>query len=189
MPEPRELTELLLRWSRGEREALEALLPAVYHELRRAARAKLARERSGHSLQPTDLVHEAFMRLEGYERISWQNRAHFYAVAARVMRQVLIDRARKRRAVKRGGPERTVTLTDSGSPTQSQDVDVLALHQALTRLGERDPRQCEVVELRYFGGLSQEEIAAVLGVSVPTVKRDWRVAKLWLRRELAPSGA
>jgi len=185
MPDPMQLTELLVRWSRGDREALDALVPEVYQELRRAARVRLANERAGHSLQPTDLVHEAFMRLEGYGRIAWKDRAHFFAVAARVMRRVLVDRARRRGAAKRGGPQRTVTLSESRSPARSMDVDVLALSQALARLAERDPRQCEVVELRYFGGLSQEEIAEVLGISVPTVKRDWRVAKLWLRRELS----
>jgi len=182
MSDSKQLTELLVRWSRGDREALDALVPEVYQELRRAARARLANERAGHSLQPTDLVHEAFMRLEGYGRIAWKDRAHFFAVAARVMRRVLIDRARRRGAVKRGGPDRTVTLCEPRAPARSVDVDVFALGQALARLAERDPRQCEVVELRYFGGLSQEEIAEVLGISVPTVKRDWRVAKLWLRR-------
>jgi RNA polymerase sigma factor (TIGR02999 family) len=185
MSDSKQLTELLLRWSRGDREALDALIPEVYQELRRAARVRLANERAGHSLQPTDLVHEAFMRLEGYGSIAWKDRAHFFAVAARVMRRVLVDRARKRGAIKRGGAERTVTLTEPRAPARSVDVDVLALNQALSRLAERDPRQCEVAELRYFGGLSQEEIAEVLGISVPTVKRDWRVARLWLRRELS----
>jgi RNA polymerase sigma factor (TIGR02999 family) len=185
MTEPRQVTELLRRWSAGDRQALDELVPEVYQQLRVAARQRLANERAGHSLQPTDLVHEAFLRLNGYGRINWQDRAHFLAVAAGVMRRVLIDRARKRRAAKRGGPLDCVTLSESRAPEQSMEVDVLALNEALERLGRQDPRQCEIVELRYFGGLTHDEIAEVLGVSVPTVKRDWRVARLWLRRELS----
>jgi RNA polymerase sigma factor (TIGR02999 family) len=183
-----QLTELLKRWRGGDREALNALIPEVYQELRRAARARLARERAGHSLQPTDLVHEVFVRLDGYARISWRDRAHFYAVAARVMRRVLIDRARRRDAARRGGGEETVALIESGATGKGRDVDLVALDEALERLAQQDPRQCDIVEMKYFGGLSQEEIAGVLEISVPTVKRDWRVAKLWLRRELSASG-
>jgi len=186
MSEP-PITELLRRWSAGDRAALDALVPEVYQELRAAARARVARERAGVSLSPSDLVHETFLRMDGLVRISWQDRAHFLAVAARVMRRVLIDRARRRRAAKRGGAAEAVTLTDALAPQQELEIDVLALHDALERLSAHDPRQGEVVELRYFGGLTQEEIAEVLGVSVPTVKRDWRVARLWLRRELAPA--
>lgn len=188
MTDSNEVTELLKRWSSGDRDALYALVPEVYQELRRAARVRLANERDGHSLQPTDLVHEAFVRLDGYARISWRDRAHFYAVAARIMRRFLIDRARRRGAAKRGGLAHTVTLTESRVAGQSVDVDLLALNDALDRLAKQDPRQCEVVELRYFGGLTHGEIAEVLGISVPTVKRDWRVAKLWLRRELSARG-
>lgn len=182
--DPKEVTELLRRWSRGDSGALDQIVPELYQQLRAAARKRLANERAGHSLQPTDLVHEAFLRLDGYGRIDWQDRAHFLAVAARVMRRVLIDRARRRNAEKRGGPADAVTLTERGAPRESVEVEVLALHQCLERLAEQDPRQAEIVELRYFGGLTHEEIAGVLGVSVPTVKREWRVARLWLRREL-----
>jgi RNA polymerase sigma factor (TIGR02999 family) len=187
MAEPKQVTELLRRWSAGDRAALDELVPEVYQQLRAAARVRLASERAGHSLQPTDLVHETFLRIEGYDRISWQDRAHFLAVAARTMRRILIDRARRRRATKRGGPAEAITLTESLSPKQTIEVDVLALDEALERLTRQDPRQSQIVELRYFGGLTQEEIAEVLGVSVPTVKRDWRVARLWLRRELSPA--
>jgi RNA polymerase sigma factor (TIGR02999 family) len=183
-----QVTELLRRWSAGDRDALNALVPEVYQELRRAARVRLANEHGGHSLQPTDLVHEAFVRLDGYARVSWRDRAHFYAVAARIMRRFLIDRARRRGAAKRGGPAHTVTLTESRAPRQSVNVNLLSLNDALDRLAKQDPRQCEVVQLRYFGGLTHGEIAEVLGISVPTVKRDWRVARLWLRRELSARG-
>jgi RNA polymerase sigma factor (TIGR02999 family) len=179
------VTELLRRWSAGDADALNALIPEIYQQLRRAARARLWKERAGHSLQPTELVHEVFVRLDGHAGISWRDRAHFYAVAARMMRRVLIDRARSRKAQKRGGDLHTVTLTEARAPRQSMNVDVLALSEALDHLAEKDPRQCEVVELRYFGGLDQEEIAEVVGISVATVKRDWGVAKLWLRRELS----
>lgn len=184
MPRTQELTELLTRWSAGDRAALDALIPKVYQELHRVARARLANERAGHSLQPTDLVHEAFLRLDGCERISWQDRTHFYAVASRVMRRVLVDRARRRKAAKRGGDAGTLTLVESRVPGRTLDVDLLALDQALDRLGRLDDRQCQVVEMHYFGDLTHEQIAGVLGVSVSTVKRDWRVARLWLRRAL-----
>jgi len=187
MTQPLELTELLTRWSGGDRAALDALLPKVYQELRRVARARLANERPDHSLQPTDLVHEAFLRLDGYGQVSWRDRAHFYAVAARVMRRVLIDRARRRGAAKRGKAAQLVTLAESRTRARVVDVDLVHLDEALGRLAEMNSRQCQVVELRYFGGLTHEEIAEVLEVSVPTVKRDWRVARLWLRRELASS--
>jgi RNA polymerase sigma factor (TIGR02999 family) len=178
------LTALLRRWNQGDRAALDALVPAVYDELRRLARVQLANERAGHTLQPTALVHEVFLRLGSYERISWQDRAHFFAVASRIMRRVLVDHARKRRAAKRGGSATQVTLTDVGVRVPSQDVDLIALDQALQQLEEKDARQCSIVEMRYFGGLEHKEIAEVLEISVPTVKRDWRVAKLWLRRAL-----
>ena len=185
MPKSQPLTELLARWGAGDREALDQLIPAVYQELRRVARAHLARERPGHTLQPTALVHEVYLRLGSYERISWLDRAHFFAVASRIMRRVLVDQARRRAAAKRGGSATRVTLTELHGTGRSMEVDILALHEALTLLEEKDARQCGVVEMRYFGGLDYEEIADVLGVSVPTVKRDWRVAKLWLRRVLS----
>ncbi|MGH9318368.1 MAG: sigma-70 family RNA polymerase sigma factor [Vicinamibacteria bacterium] len=185
--EPPPITEILARWGEGHRDALDDLVPAVYSELRRLAKAKLAKERSGHTLQPTALVNEAFLRLGSYQRISFQDRAHFFAVAARIMRRILVDHARKRRAAKRGGPARQVTLSESRLPGKPMNVDLIALDEALARLEKKDRRQCEIVEMRYFGGLDDEEIAEVLGTSVPTVKRDWRVAKLWLRRALSVS--
>jgi len=185
MPQSHVLTGLLDRWGAGDRDALDELVPAVYQELRRLARIQLMDERRGHTLHPTALVHEAFLRLGNYERISWQDRAHFFAVASKIMRRVLVDHARKRRAAKRGGSATAVTLIESRSPGESVDVDVVALDQALTRLDELDARQCRIVELRFFGGLEHKEIAEALGISIATVNRDWRVAKLWLRRALS----
>jgi RNA polymerase sigma factor (TIGR02999 family) len=179
------ITELLALWGDGRRDALDDLVPVVYSELRRLARAQLARERFGHTLQPTALVNEVYLRLGSYQRISWQDRAHFFAVAARIMRRVLVDHARKRRAAKRGGPADPITLSESHLRGEPLNVDLVALDEALGRLEKKDARQSSIVEMRYFGGLSDEEIAEVLGTSVPTVKRDWRVAKLWLRRELS----
>ncbi len=176
--------DLLARWSQGDETALDQLVVRLYAELRRIARSQLRKERKGHSLEPNALVHEAFLRLDGYKDISWQGRAHFLAVASRVMRRVLVDHARRRNAAKRGGAPIRVTLTDVAAPRESTDADLIALNDALERLEDTDPRQCRVVEMHYFGGLSYAEIAAVLGVSEPTVKRDWRVARLWLRRAL-----
>lgn len=184
-----DITELLVAWKNGSNDALDELIPIVYSELRRLARLQLNNERPNHTLQPTALTHEVFLRLFGYRRLSWQNRAHFFAVAAQLMRRILIEHARKRRAAKRGDAAYRVTLSDANAQTQALDVDVVALHEALTRLEEIDPRQCRVVELRYFAGLSVEETAEALDVSRATVKRDWSVAKLWLCRELeATSG-
>lgn len=180
------LTQLLARWEAGERDALAELMPAVYDELRGIARHHLAGERAGHTLAPTALVHEVYLRLGSYENISWQNRAHFFAMASKIMRRVLVDHARKRRAAKRGGAASAVTLFESRQPDGGvEEVDLIALDEALTRLEALDERQSQVVQMRYFGGLRNDEIAAVLGVSVPTVKRDWAVARLWLRRALS----
>lgn len=178
------LTGLLTRWAAGDRAALDELTPAVYDELRRLARGQLKGERAGHTLDPTALVHEAFLRLGDYDQISWQDRAHFFSIASMTMRRVLVDYARRRRAAKRGGSAVAVTLAESRTPGDSVDVDLIALDEALSQLGQQDPRQCRVVEMRYFGGLTHEEIAEMLGVSLATVNRDWRVAKLWLRRAL-----
>lgn len=185
MTQSQELTVILNRWERGDRDALDKLMPAVYEDLRRLARYQLDGERQGHTLEPTALVHEAFMRLGNYEQIAWQNRAHFFAVASTIMRRVLVDHARKRVAAKRGGAATQLTLVESRSPGATVDVDIQALDEALTRLEALDARQCRIVELRFFGGLSHTEIAEVLGVSLATINRDWRVAKLWLRRALA----
>lgn len=182
-------TELLLAWEAGDPAALDALLPALYGELRAQAARALRRESPGHTLQITDLVHEAYLRLVDQRRVRWQNRAQFLGVAAECMRRVLVDHARVRGAAKRGGGELAVTLTDVAGPdgpaSEDAAVDVLALDDALGRLAALDARQARVVELRYFGGLGIDETAAVLGVSPKTVKREWAVARLWLRRELS----
>jgi RNA polymerase sigma factor (TIGR02999 family) len=183
-----QVTELLLRWRGGNREALDELVPIVYSELRRLAQYHLKGDRAQHSLQATALTHEVFLRLFGYQRVDWQNRAHFFAMASRIMRRVLVEHARRRQAGKRN-PAQRVTLAEGHARTEALDVEVLSLHQVLSKLEAKDPRQSRVVELRYFGGLDIDETAEVLGVSPATVKRDWRVAKLWLRRELARGGS
>ena len=179
-----DVTGLLVAWKNGSPEALDELIPIVYAELRKLARQQLRGERPDHSLQPTALTHEAFLRLFGTRQVGWQNRAHFFAVASQLMRRVLVEHARKRQTVKRGGMPTRVTLDEADTPVAPVDVDIVALHEALTELAEVDPRQSRIVELRYFGGLNMEETAEVLSVSPATVKRDWRVAKLWLRRAL-----
>ena len=183
-----DVTGLLVAWKNGSPEALDELIPIVYAELRNLARQQLRGERPDHSLQPTALTHEAFLRLFGTRQVGWQNRAHFFAVASQLMRRILVEHARKRRAVKRGGMPTRVTLDEADTPVEPLDVDVVALHEALTKLEEVDSRQSRIVELRYFGGLNMEETAEVLSVSPATVKRDWRVAKLWLRRALQGAG-
>jgi RNA polymerase sigma-70 factor, ECF subfamily len=181
---PADVTGLLLAWRQGSRSALEALIPLVYGELRGVAHRQLRGERSDHTLQTADLVHEAYLRLVDSSRVQWQNRAHFLAVAAQLMRRVLVDAARARQAAKRGGGEAALPLnaelTIAGSPT----VDVVALSDALDTLARVDPRRSQVVELRFFGGLTVEETAEVLGVSAETVMRDWKVAKAWLYSQL-----
>jgi RNA polymerase sigma factor (TIGR02999 family) len=184
MPGTKPVTALLLAWGRGEEGAEERLFELVYHELRRRAAAQLRRERGSHTLQPTALVHEAFMRLVDHGSIPWQGRAHFFAVASRTMRRVLVDHARRRLARRRGGGATRITLDDAGAVSQPRDVDLLALDGALERLAALDPRQSQIVELRYFGGLSVDETAQVLRVSSPTVKRGWTTARAWLFREL-----
>jgi len=187
-----DVTALLRAWDQGEETALDELLPLVYGELRRQAERAMRAQPAGHTLQPTALVHEAYLRLvDGPER-EWQSRAHFFGVAARTMRSVLVDHARAHKAAKRGGGGAALTLgaaeaagVGSSRTGESGQVDVEALDAALTGLAALDPRQARVVELRYFGGLSIEETAEVLGVSHATVEREWRTARLWLRRELA----
>lgn len=186
----RAITELLVAWGAGDRAALDALLPIVYDELRRQARHLLRREGVGHTLQPTALAHEAYLRLVDQRHARWESRAQFFAVAAQLMRRVLVDHARTRRAAKRGGGARPLTLGDADAahaPAAPPDaIDVLALDDALTRLAALDGRKARLVELRYFAGLSMPEAAAALGVSPATVGREWAVARLWLRRELDP---
>ena len=191
-----DVTGLLIAWSKGDRAALDALLPVVYAELRRQARRALRREAAGHTLQPTALVHEAYLKLVDQPPDRWQGRAQFFGVAARCMRQVLVDAARTRRAAKRGGGARPITLGDAESliaaPSGAGEAagdDVLALDEALTRLAALDPDQARIVELRYFAGLTIDDTAATLGISPATVSREWTVARRWLRRELARCGA
>ena len=178
------ITQLLLAWGEGRRDALDEMLPLVYDELRRLASRYLKREPDGHTLQPTALVHEAFVRLIDQRRVRWQSRAHFYGVAAQVMRRVLIDHARARKAGKRGSGWDRVPLVEDSLASNSTDVDVLALDDALKRLSVFDPQQERIVELRYFGGLTIEETALAIGISPATVVREWTIAKAWLRNEL-----
>jgi RNA polymerase sigma factor (TIGR02999 family) len=182
-----EVTRLLRDWRAGDEEALERLLPRVYDELRRLARAYLARERPGHTLQPTALVHEAYLRLVDQTRVDWQNRAHFFAIAATSMRRILVSHARRRHAAKRGGAALTLTLDEGLAAAGERDVDLVALDEALAALERLDPRQARIVELRFFAGLTIEETATALEVSPATVKLDWKLARAWLFRELSGS--
>ena len=183
---PGELTQLLIAWSQGDARALEQLTPLVYAELRKIAHRYMNRERAGHTLQTTAVVHEAFLRLLGNPQENWQNRAHFYAIAAQMMRRILVDYARANLRAKRGGETIRVALEDIDAPVTEPalDPDLIALDAALEKLAEIDPRRGRVVELRFFGGLSVEETAHVLQVAPDTVVRDWRVAKAWLFRYL-----
>jgi RNA polymerase sigma factor (TIGR02999 family) len=185
MDDSAEIPQLLQAWHGGDRAAYDRLFSLVYAELHRLARGKMRREIAGHSLQPTLLVHEVYMRLAGAGGIALQDRTHFLSVAARVMRRILVDVARQRRAQKRGGDEVRVTLTGDPAAPASDPIDVLTLNTALEHLQELDARQAEVVELSYFGGLTHPEIGALLGISPATVDRDLRHARAWLRRELA----
>jgi RNA polymerase sigma factor (TIGR02999 family) len=177
-------TALLLAWGRGEQRAFDQLVPLVHNELRRLAKRYMAHERRDHTLQATALVNEAYLRLIDLKQIQWQDRAHFFAMSARVMRRILVDFARARRNDKRGGRTPRVTLDEALVVTSEARPDLAALDDALEQLAKVHPRKSEVVELRYFGGLSLEEAGETLGVSIDTVKRDWRFAKLWLLREL-----
>ncbi len=178
-----DVTAILRRWSEGDRRALDRLTPIVYDELRRLARRYVRQERPGHSLQATALVNEAYMRLVDYKRMQWQDRAHFFAVSAQLMRRILVDHAR-RHNLKRGAAVPHVSLDDAASVPGEAPTDLLALDDALNALAQLDPRKARVVEMRFFGGLSVEETAAVLSVSPVTVMRDWSSAKAWLYREL-----
>jgi RNA polymerase sigma-70 factor (ECF subfamily) len=181
---PTDVTLLLRAWSLGDRSALTKLIPIVYAELHRRAHRYMNRERPGHTLQTSALIHETYLRLVGSRPLDWQNRAQFLAVAARLMRQVLVDHARARRCAKRGGGLPLRSLDEARLTTPQPDRDVVRLDAALETLAANDERKARVVELRYFGGLSVEETAAALGVSPQTVRRDWRLAKAWLLREL-----
>jgi RNA polymerase sigma-70 factor (ECF subfamily) len=183
---PREVTQLLLKYEQGDEKAISQLLPLVYHELKRLAQSYMRKENSAHTLQATALVHEAYFRLVDQKNVQWQNRSHFFGIAAQVMRRILIDHARAKLADKRGGTATKIGFDEKLHVLMAEEdgPDVLALDQALTRLEELDPRQAKVVELRFFGGLNLEETAEVTGTSLATVKRDWTMAKAWLHREL-----
>ena len=183
-PAPHDVTRLLQAWTDGDETALTQLMPLVDAELRRLARGCMGRERKGHTLQPTALVNEAFLRLAGARDVRWQDRAHFMCIAARLMRRVLVDYARSRGYQKRGGGAERVPLDDAVLTAAQRPLSVIALDRALELFATVDARRCQVVELRFFGGLTLEETAEVLHVSVETVKRDWRLARLWLLREL-----
>jgi RNA polymerase sigma-70 factor, ECF subfamily len=182
MSSSHEVTQLLRHWSNGNKEALEQLTPLVYRELRKLAASHLRRERPGHTLQPTALVHEAYLRLIDQSRPDWGNRSHFFGVAAHIMRQILVDHARRRGAAKRGG--KRVSFQEAFGQQRESGADVLALDQALASLELMDARKSKVIELRFFGGLTVEEISEMLDVSVATVGRDLRLAQVWLRREM-----
>jgi len=185
-PSPKEVTQLLLAWSNGEQAALEKLIPLVYDELHRLAHHYMAGERPGHTLQTTALVNEAYLRLVDSRHMRWQNRAHFFAVSAQLMRRILVDFARSRRNLKRGGGAEQVFLGEALVVSEGRGADFLALDDALSALAALDPRQSQVMELRYFGGLSVEETAEALKVSPGTVRRDWSLGRAWLHRELSP---
>jgi RNA polymerase sigma factor (TIGR02999 family) len=187
-PSP-EVTRLLVSWSKGDEAALEHLLPLVYGELRRLASAYLRRERPNHTLQSTALVHEAFMRLVNQQDVQWKNRAHFYAIAAQMIRRILVDYARSQHAEKRGAGAVKLALDEAVDVPQKADVDLLGLNGALDRLAELDPRQSRIVELRFFAGLSIEETAEVMQLSPASIKREWTSARAWLFREMTRTPA
>ncbi len=182
---PKEITRLLVAWGDGDESALEELTPLVHEELHRLAHHYMGHERPGHTLQTTALVNEAYVRLIDWKNVRWQNRAHFFAVSAQLMRRILVDFARSRGYQKRGGGALAVTLDDAAFVSDEKGSDMVALDEALVSLAELDARQSKVVELRFFGGLSNEETAEVLKVSPGTVRRDWSLARAWLHRELS----
>ena len=184
---PGEVTRLLQAWSEGDAAALNHLTPLVYEELRRIAARYMGREHPGHTLETSALINEAYLRLVDAQRVRWQNRAHFFAVSAQVMRRILVDFARARQNLKRGGGARPISLDDAVVAARERSTDLVALHEALDRLAALSSRQSRVVELRYFGGLTEEEMAEVLGVSPRTVRHDWGLARAWLFRELTRS--
>ena len=178
------ITELLAKWSDGNKAALDELLPLIESELRRLAHRRMSRERPGHTLQTTALVNEAYLRLIKQNDVSWQNRAHFFAIAAKMMRRILVDYARSKMYAKRGGAAVRVSLTAAETSATDPAVEVTSLHESLSRLEELDSRQARVVELRFFGGLTIKETAEVMDISADTVKREWSTAKLWLHRDI-----
>ncbi len=180
-----EVTQLLIAWSNGDKAALNKLMPLIYDELRQLARHYMSRERPGHTLQTTALVNEAYVRLVNRQGVHWQNRAHFFAIAAQLMRSILVDHARSHAYAKRGGGAHKIALDDAMVVSQERAAEVVALDDALKRLAEIDPQQSRTVELRFFGGLTIEETAEVLGLSPATIKREWSTAKAWLYHELS----
>lgn len=185
MQPPEGITQLLIDWGKGDEAALEKLMPLVYSELRRLASNYLRRERAEHTLQPTALVNEAYLKLVDQRSAKWQNRAHFFGISAQLMRRILVDHARQRQAAKRGGSEQQrLSITSIEAIAKQPEVDLLALNEALDELARMDPQQSRIVELKFFGGLSIEETAEVIGVSHATVERDWKMARAWLRRQL-----
>ncbi len=187
--ESKRITQLLQAHSSGDRQALNRLVPLVYEEMKRLARKRLQSERSDHTIGTHDLVHEAYLKLLDFNRINWQNRSHFYAIASRIMRNILVDYAVRKRAQKRGGKQRRVTLGEADAVSEANYHDIITIHQALQKLEKMDERQVRIVECRFFGGLNIEETAESLGVSEPTVYRDWKMARAWLNRELSDSGS
>ena len=184
-----EITQLLAKWSDGNQAALDELYPLVYGELHRLARRYMSRERKGHTLQTTALINEAYVRLVDQRNVQWANRSHFFAISAQIMRRILIDHARRHAYAKRGGGARQVSLDETAAVIQDNLSEFLRLDEALTSLAQLDPRRSQVVELRYFGGLNNEEIADVLKISENTVIRDWNMARAWLYRQLSGSPA
>ncbi len=184
---PQEVTKLLQDWNRGDQSALDRLMPLVYEELHTLARQHMRREKAGHILQTSALINEAFLRLVDQPQVSWENRTHFFGIAARLMRHILVDEARKRNSAKRGGAAVQVSLSDAKNVAQEQAANVIALDEALKILGRIDARQSQIIELRFFGGLSIDETADVLKVSPGTVMRDWTFARAWLRNKQSPN--
>lgn len=179
-----QITKLLLQWREGKTEALDELVPLVHDELRRIARNFMRRQNPGHTLQTTALVNEAFIRLVDSNRVNWQDRNHFFAISAQLMRRVLVDVARRKNSLKRGGERVQVTLDDKLNVSDEKETDLIALDEAMSLLAELNPRQSQIVELRYFGGLTEEQIADTMEISSRTVRRDWNLARAWLFREL-----
>lgn len=184
-PSTQRVTKLLHAWHQGDAAALDELVPLIHQELHRLARRYMFGERAGHTLQTTALVNEAYLRLVNSQRVSWQNRTHFFAISAQLMRRILVDSARAHRSKKRGAGVSNVTLDEALIGPQEKGTDLIALDDALTALAKADPRKGRVVELRFFGGLSVEETSEILHVSADTVLRDWKLAKAWLRREIS----
>jgi RNA polymerase sigma-70 factor (ECF subfamily) len=189
VPKQHEITQLLAEWSDGNQSALDELYPLVYDELHRLARRYMSRERQGHTLQTTALINEAYVRLVDQRNVHWANRSHFFAISAQIMRRILIDHARRHSYAKRGGGAQQVSLDEAATVTRLAGAEMIRLDEALKSLAEMDPRRSQVVELRYFGGLNNEEIAGVLNISENTVTRDWNMARAWLHHQLTESSA